>query len=140
VYFSERATAGDPRFIEKVAHTQLWLQSAPGEFSPLKVRTAGDRLRAVLPSAGSVAVVGRCEYGVLKRDVPFLLYYYPKAVSGKSEEINALKTCDRVPLEIVPTIRGDEVVLQALREGKPVPRCTFHHGGRGSGQRRAGGR
>ncbi|HVA46501.1 MAG TPA: DUF3386 family protein [Pirellulales bacterium] len=31
VYFSEHATAGDPRFIDKVAHTTLWRQTTPGE-------------------------------------------------------------------------------------------------------------
>src|SRR5437660_7552370 len=67
VYFSERAEAGDPRFIDKVAHTQLWAQTAPGQFEPLKVHKAADRLRAHLPAWGSVVVVGTCEYGVLAR-------------------------------------------------------------------------
>src|SRR5437667_12639578 len=75
VYFSELAEAGDPRFIDKIAHTQLWLQSTPGNFQPLTVRKANDRLRAFLPGTGSVGVVGVCEYGVLARPqaVPFLL-------------------------------------------------------------------
>ena len=30
VYFSELAEAGDPRFIAKIAHTELWLQTASG--------------------------------------------------------------------------------------------------------------
>jgi len=34
VYFSEQAEAGDPRFVDKGAHTRLWLQKAPGEFEP----------------------------------------------------------------------------------------------------------
>src|SRR5579872_3688204 len=38
VFFSERAEAGDPRFIDKVAKTTLTLQSAPGKFEPLTVR------------------------------------------------------------------------------------------------------
>ena len=29
VYFSELAEAGDPRFVERIAHTQLWLQATP---------------------------------------------------------------------------------------------------------------
>src|SRR5262249_14436595 len=37
VYFSELAEAGDPRFIDKIAQTQLWLQTTPGKFEPLKV-------------------------------------------------------------------------------------------------------
>src|SRR5262245_60726479 len=60
VYFSEQAEAGDPRFIDKVAHTRLWIQETPGRFEPLKVQKATDRLRAFVPSSGSVAIVGVC--------------------------------------------------------------------------------
>src|SRR5437773_11284656 len=67
VYFSELAEAGDPRFVEKIAATKLWLQSAPGKFEPLTVHPTADRLRAWLPASGSVAVVGSCTYGVLAR-------------------------------------------------------------------------
>src|SRR3981081_777148 len=67
VYFSEQAEAGDPKFVDRIASTQLWVQAAsdPGRFRPLTVHKAADRLRAALPSSGSVAVVGACEYGVL---------------------------------------------------------------------------
>src|SRR5688572_16233853 len=67
VYFSELAEAGDPRYIPKVAHTQLWMQRTPGTFEPLKVLKAADRLRAWLPETGSTIVAGECRYGVLAR-------------------------------------------------------------------------
>src|SRR6516162_1250800 len=67
VYFSELAEAGDPRFIAKVAHTQLWLQATPGKFEELKAHKAADRLRAWVHETGSVVVVGSCTYGVLGR-------------------------------------------------------------------------
>src|SRR3954452_10353981 len=67
VYFSELAEAGDPRFVEKIAHTELWLQQASGGFEPLKVRQAADRLRAWVRETGPVVVAGRCAYGVLAR-------------------------------------------------------------------------
>src|SRR5262249_52552770 len=96
VYFSELAEAGDPKFVEKIAATQLWVQTAtaPGQFQPLVVHEAADRLRAALPSGGSVAVIGACEYGVLARpkQTPFLLRHYPKAVAGRPEELNRLTT------------------------------------------------
>src|SRR5262245_13854945 len=88
VYFSEYARAGDPLFIEKVAHTKLWLQKEAGKFEPLAPRKAFDRLRATLPPSDSVAVVGRLDYGVLPRRVPFLLRHYPKAVAGSPDELN----------------------------------------------------
>src|SRR5438309_8505559 len=65
VYFSDQADAGDPRFIDKIAHTKLWLQTKPGAFEPLSVHKTPDRLRALVPTSGSIAVVGECTYGVL---------------------------------------------------------------------------
>jgi hypothetical protein len=89
VYFSEQAEAGDPRFVEKIAHTRLWMQTAAGQLQELKAHKGADRLRAYLPAAGSVVVVGSCEYGVLARpeQTPFLLRYYPKAIAGKPAEL-----------------------------------------------------
>ena len=58
VYFSERAEAGDPRFIHKVAGTSLSLQSSPGKFQPLTVREGADRLRAYLPAQAPSALLG----------------------------------------------------------------------------------
>ncbi len=120
VFFSERATAGDPRFVAKVAHTELWLQDEPGKFVPLTVNRGTDRLRAYLPSDRSVSVVGSCEYGVLKREKAFLLRYYPKAVSGKPDEVAKLSRNTAIPLEIMPTIGKDSITMTVLREGKPL--------------------
>lgn len=120
VFFSERATAGDPRFVAKVAHTELWLQDEPGKFAPLTVNRGTDRLRSYLPSERSVSVVGRCEYGVLKREKSFLLRYYPKAVSGKPDEVAKLSRYESIPLEIMPTFAKDSITMTVLREGKPL--------------------
>jgi hypothetical protein len=128
VFFSEQAEAGDPRFIDKVAHTRLWVQKSPGKFEELKVARGDDRLRAHLPASGSLAVFGSCQYGVLARpkQVPFLLRYYPKAVAGKPADLNRLKTCPRVPLEIVAAVDAKSLTFQALRNGKPIPGAVFH--------------
>src|SRR5437588_3950573 len=90
VYFSELAEAGDPRFIAKIAHTELWLQTAFGNFEPLKVHQTPDRLRAWLPYTGSLVVAGKCRYGVLARpdQTPFLLRHFPKAIAGNPDELN----------------------------------------------------
>src|SRR3954453_16598779 len=99
VYFSEQAEAGDPRFIDKGAQTQLWVQAHPGRLEPLQVHKAADRLRAALPASGSVAVVGVCHYGVLARpgQTPLLLRYYPKAVAGRPGELNTLRPRPETP-------------------------------------------
>jgi hypothetical protein len=127
VYFSDLAEAGDPRYIEKIKHTKLWVQQAPGEFQPLVVHQAADRLRARVPVSGSLAVVGVCEYGVLARPkaTPFLLRHFPKAVAGNPEELNRLKPTDKVPLEIVATFEKERIHFVALRNGKPAPKAEF---------------
>jgi hypothetical protein len=132
VYFSEQAEAGDPKFVDKIAGTKLWLQTSakPGTFEPLAVHKGADRLRATVPAGGSVMVVGACEYGVLARpnQTPFLLRYYPKAVAGKPEHHNALKAAapTGVALEIVPTFESGRVRLTAVRNGEPLKGVTFH--------------
>ncbi len=126
VFFSENATAGDPKFVEKIAGTQLWVQTAPGKFQPLEVRKQTDRLTAFVPSAPAVSIAGQCEYGVLTRkDVSFLLQYYPKAVSGEAKALGDLKPLEKLPLEIVATFGEGGVTLTALQDGKPVPEAEF---------------
>jgi hypothetical protein len=127
VYFSERAEAGDPKFVDKVAGTKLWLQAEPGQFQPLHLRRCSDRLRAWLPATGSLMVVGACEYGVLARpgQTPFLLRYYPKAMAGRPDELNRMVAWDQVPLEVAAKVEGDRLRLSALKRGKPVPRAVF---------------
>jgi hypothetical protein len=130
VYFSEQAEAGDPRFVDKVAGTSLWLQTRPGTFEKLAVTKKADRLRAAVPAGGSVVVVGACEYGVLARpnQTPFLLRYYPKAVAGRPDVLNAMTRADLpdVRLEIMATFQTDEVRLVALRRGEPLRGAVFH--------------
>jgi hypothetical protein len=123
VYFSELAEAGDPRFLDKIAHTQLWLQKTPGKFEPLKVLKASDRLRTWLPYTGSLVVVGECRYGVLARpkQTPFLLRHYPKAIAGNPDELNRLQPHGKLPLELTVTIDGEGLHLTVLNNGKPVP-------------------
>jgi Protein of unknown function (DUF3386) len=127
VYFSELADAGDPRFLDKIAATQLWLQKTPGTFEPLTVHRAPDRLRAWVPASGSLVVVGRCDYGVLARpkQTPFLLRHFPKALAGNPTELNRMKPHGRLPLEVVATCDGDQLRLVALKDGQPVPRAEF---------------
>jgi hypothetical protein len=127
VYFSELAEAGDPRFINKIAKTELWLQQTPGRFAALKVHKAADRLRAWVPEAGALVVVGRCVYGVLARpqQTPFLLRHFPKALAGSPAELNKMQAYGKLPLEIIAAFEDDGVRLTALKDGKPVPKAQF---------------
>lgn len=67
-----------------------------------------------------MSVTGRCEYGVLKRDKSFLLRYYPKAVSGKPEDLKKLGPHAAIPLQIMPEFTADSVTLTVLHQGKPL--------------------
>jgi hypothetical protein len=125
VTFSDNAHAGDAMFVDKIAHTKLWLQATPGSFQSLTVNKAADRLRSPLPGGGNVMVVGSCEYGVLTRKVPFLLRYFPKAMAGKPDDLNRMQPLKDVPLEIIPQITGEGLQLQALRDGKPMSGAIF---------------
>lgn len=127
VYFSDHADAGDPRFIDNIAHTRLWSQTKSGVFEALAVHKTPDRLRALLPSSGSVSVIGECTYGVLARakQPAFLLRHYPKAIAGRPEEF---RTKAEIPFEIEVRLAGDKgapLVFTALRGGKAVPEATF---------------
>ena len=126
VFFSEQAEAGDPKFVAKIAHTRLWIQTRPGEFRELTVRQAADRLVASLPSGRSLAVVGRCEYGVLARpnQTPFLLRYYPKAVAGNPDELNRLTPSREIPFEIQPTFETDSRPRKRSADGRDSPGCA----------------
>ena len=62
---------------------------------------------------------------MLKREVPFLLRYYPKAVSGDPKELAAFSRRPDIPLEIDSAFTGNEVTLTLLRDGKPVPAAIF---------------
>ena len=127
VYFSELAEAGDSRFVDKIAATRLWLQKAPGVFEPLPVHKATDRLRAWVPTTGSLLVVGECRYGVLAREkqVPFLLRHFPKALAGNPDELNRLRPHGKMPLEIAVTCEKDGLRLLALKDGRPVAGAEF---------------
>jgi Protein of unknown function (DUF3386) len=125
VFFSEKADAGDPRFIAKVAGATLTLQSAPGKFHPLAVRQGADRLRAYLPVTGPVSVTGFLEYGVLKRETSFLLRYHPKAVAGDPVSLAAFRPSPASAFEIDANFKADRVTLTLLHDGKPVPDTHF---------------
>ncbi len=128
VYFSDQAEAGDPKFVDRIASTRLWLQAEPGEFTELVLQKEADHLRATVPASGSLAIVGACEYGVIARpgQTPFLLRHFPKAVAGSPEKVNAFKPRSEHVLEIIPTFEADRIKLAVSRRGAPIPGALFH--------------
>lgn len=126
VYFSDRADAGDPEFIDKITQTRLWLQATAGDFKPLVVKKGEDRLHAAVPDKGSVMVVGDCVYGVLARKTPFLLRHFPKTITGEPADLNRLAPYGKVPLEIFAKVEADGVRLTVMHNGKPLPKAPIN--------------
>ncbi|REK18707.1 MAG: DUF3386 family protein [Planctomycetota bacterium] len=120
VYFSEYATAGDPRYIDKVATATFQIQTKPGEFKTLPMRRLADRLRGHVPAEGPLLVAGKLDYGVLERTPPFLLRHYSKAVAGTPEEVNRFSPTGS-PIELLAKFEPTRVVLTALLDGRPMP-------------------
>lgn len=121
VYFSEYATAGDPRYIEKVATAEFTLQTPGGSSRPLPMRKMSDRLRGHVPVSGSIQVSGKLDYGALDRPgaPTFLLRHYSKAVAGTAEELNSLKPTG-TPIELHASFQPEQIVLTALLNGQPL--------------------
>jgi hypothetical protein len=128
VVFSDRPDVGDPQFLDKIAGTKLWAQSEPGKFLELKSVKTSDRLRALLPSGGALAVVGRCDYGVLARPnkPAFLLRHFPKSIAGEPKRLTEFGAKKGLPFEIVYAIEGNQLHFTALRDGQPVPKIEFN--------------
>lgn len=125
-YFSEYASAGDPRYIARTATATFSVQTTPGKFRPLEMQRLSDRLRGHVPLSGPLMVAGNWDYGVIARpgETPFLLRHYTKAVAGKPEEVNKLQARGS-RLEVVASFEADGVALTALLDGKPVPQAKF---------------
>jgi hypothetical protein len=125
VFFSEQATAGDPQFVDKIDSTKLWQAGVAGRFEPLVMNKLTDRLTAALTNGNPGVVVGFCEYGVLAREVPFLLRYYPKAIVGDPRKSPPLPPRDKALPEIMATFAKDSVTLVLMKDGKAAPDATF---------------
>lgn len=125
-FFSEYVSAGDPRYIDRMASAKFALQTTPGEFRPLEMQRLSDRLRGHVPLSGPLMVAGTWEYGVIARpgEKPFLLRHYTKAVAGAPAEVNKLQARGS-RLEVLATFEADGVALTALLDGKPVPQAKF---------------
>jgi hypothetical protein len=124
VFFSDRPDAGDPAFIDKIAHTKLWAQTEPNQFQPLTLVKASDRLRGSLPSAGTLAVVGACEYGVLARpkQPAFLLRHFPKAIAGEPKTLQTFAPKRDIPFEMMFAFDGEQMQFWTRHErGVLVP-------------------
>lgn len=127
--FSDYLEPDGSDLLDKVAHTKLWVRDRAGKESSLAWKKREDSFLLDIPGEGERTVGGECVYGVetydhrLRKKIdPYLLAYYPKTVVGLAGEA---KPWDRLSLEIVPAVSGDEVRFRVLFRGKPAPHAEF---------------
>jgi N-acetylneuraminic acid mutarotase len=123
VFFGESPTDEAYHFPEKLAKTKLWSRAADGKQS--EVATKGietdDRVGLIGPLRDDQAPVLQTsqQYGIYGMA---LLKYHAKHVRGTTaDEVNAAGTSKELKLEVVPHIKGSEVELTVLWNGKPLP-------------------
>lgn len=122
VYFGEAAEPDDPDLLDRISKAQAWSVGKRGEPEELSLSKGEEALVATLSEKSRQnAVILKHTYGVFTRgDASFLLNYYaksyPYALPGTW---HAIEDEQRLPLEIIPTRQGNNMVLQLTWQGKP---------------------
>lgn len=122
LYFGEAAEPDDPDLLKPLTGIKVWEKNAKGKLETYSL-TAGDDSLFITPEpkgAGRAAYGLSHTYGVITRgESQFLLQYYAKTYPQKSQRVWSKISCtEQLPLDIVPTLKGDEVTLQVNWQGK----------------------
>ena len=123
LYFGEAAEPDDPDLLKPLTGIKVWEKNAKGKLETYSL-TAGDDSLFITPEpkgAGRAAYGLSHTYGVITRgESQFLLQYYAKTYPQKSQRVwSKISTTEQLPLDIVPTLKGEEVTLQVNWQGKP---------------------
>jgi uncharacterized GH25 family protein len=126
VYFAELAETDDVALLDKIAKVKVWTRGEGSGSTPLKLtkeehKDGGGAWVATLPSGSKQALSGTIMYGVLERrgDV-FQLNYHAAYLDGNHPEFNELRRDPTLPLEVVPTLAGENSKVEVLWQGKPA--------------------
>ncbi|HEX3727384.1 MAG TPA: DUF3386 family protein, partial [Pirellulales bacterium] len=125
-YFGELPEPGEPRLIGRIAQTRAWIRNADGATEELKLIGPADEksaaLTATVQQAKPASVDATCDYGLYERGgAAVLLQYYARHLAGDwLSHADKLARADRLALDVVPTIQGNELVLQVLYQGQPA--------------------
>jgi hypothetical protein len=125
LYLSELPEPGEPHLIAKVAQSKAWIRGLESSVE-LKFAPAADKdlaaLVAACPKQSAASLEAICDYGVYSRGpVGVLLNYYAKRLIGDwTNHADKLARAERLALDIVPGVDGDELSLVVLYNGKPV--------------------
>ena len=122
LFFGESPAEETYHFPEKLAKTKLWSRAADGKRTEVATKSieTDDRVGHIGPLADEKAPVIETsqQYGIYGNA---LLVYHAKHVNGTAAEaINEAGTSKELKLEIVPHVKGKEVQLTVLWNGKPL--------------------
>ncbi len=122
LFFGESPAEETYHFPDKLAKVKLWSRSADGKRSEVATKSieTDDRVGLIGPLADAKAPVLETsqQYGIYGNA---LLVYHAKHVNGTNgEAINHAGTSKDLRLEIVPQVKGNEVELTVLWDGKPL--------------------
>lgn len=124
LYFGELPKPGEPELIGKIEATRAWLRGPDNRATELQLARSSDENLAALVArptpAGANSVEATCDYGVFQRGpAALLLQYYAKHLPDDWTRAANLARSEKLRLDIVPELAGDQLTLRVLYEGKP---------------------
>jgi hypothetical protein len=149
VVFSDKLAPDDPKYLEKIKQTELFVLAPDKKPARLKMMQGQEAWESEMEGQGLQAVGARCDYGVVNRGgAEFALRYYAKAIvipahlEPSAEVLDTMKklTSDVLALDVVPVKDGvmvrwqgkpladAEVVIIGDGEGEPIEKKTDKHG------------
>jgi hypothetical protein len=126
IYFGELPKPGEPELIGKIAETRAWLRGPDNHATALKLARSSDATLAALVAglapARSASLEATCDYGVFQRGpAALLLQYYAKHLPDDWAQLDEkLTRSEKLRLDIVPRLSGDQLSLRVLYEGTPA--------------------
>ncbi len=123
LFFGESPAEETYHFPDKLAKVKLWSRAADGKRSEVTTKSieTDDRVGLIGPlaDAKAPALETTQQYGIYGNA---LLVYHAKHVNGTdAQAINQAGTSKELRLEIVPAVKGNDVELTVLWDGKPLP-------------------
>ncbi len=125
-YFGELPRPGEPELIGKIAKTRAWMRGPDDRATALKLARSSDETLAALVAglapSQSASLEATCDYGVYQRGpAALLLQYYAKHLPDDWAQLDEkLTRSEKLRLDIVPRLSGDQLFLRVLYEGKPA--------------------
>lgn len=120
--FRTPSAGADPTSIAEFSHTKFWTWDSDSPRPRLiELEREHSRLRTtVITRAAAMKVGGECVLGVVTRETPILLRYFPQAVAGDPAKVSYLQPAAELALQIVPVFTDSAVRFQVLADGKPL--------------------